>query len=235
MTLDRFHKRVEEKLRDYRNSGAIVIVAFGDSVTMGATGPKRLEPEAVYHNRVKRMLEDRYATVFSVINSGIGGETAAMGLKRIGRDVLRYQPDLVFIGFGLNDASDEPEKLSAFKSQMQQMVQQVQGVCDVVLLTPSFMAGRPNPHVDPAFAHVLDRFIELQTKGHVGRFAEAIREVGSAENVAVADVYARWEALERQGFDTTELLANGLNHPTGEAHQIAADAIMDVITRKQPE
>ncbi|MDB5324569.1 MAG: lysophospholipase [Phycisphaerales bacterium] len=95
--LNRFLDRVETKSCDCGVGRPVVIVAFGDSVRMGATNLDVLEPDAVYHARVKRSLEARYPLcVFSVINAGVGGDSARRGLDRIKRDVLRYDPDLVF-------------------------------------------------------------------------------------------------------------------------------------------
>ncbi len=39
-----------------------------------------------------------------VINSGIGGETVVDGLNRLDNDVLYFDPQVVIINFGLNDA-----------------------------------------------------------------------------------------------------------------------------------
>ena len=83
----------------------MLIVAFGDSVTQGYTKANTIEAKYVYHQRLKEQLENRYPlTTFSVINAGVAGFTAEGSLERLQRDVIRYQPDLVLIGFGLNDA-----------------------------------------------------------------------------------------------------------------------------------
>ncbi len=229
---ERFLKRVEAKCADYRASGPIVIVALGDSVTMGATSQDRLEPDAVYHHRVKAMLEGRYPkAVFSVINSGTGGDSAADGLKRIGRDVLRYEPDLTLVAFGLNDASDEAAKLVEYRANLTRIVGAIRGktTSDIVLLTPSFMCSRDSENVPTMYRSLVERFIHLQCDGYLGRFAQVVRDVGAEFSLPVADVYAAWEQLARSGVDTTAMLANGLNHPTGEAQRIAAEAVMKAI------
>ena len=40
---------------------------------------------------------------------------------------------------------------------------------------------------------------------------------------------AAWDDLARRGVDTTALLANGLNHPTAEAHRVPAELVMKLI------
>ncbi len=234
---ERFLARVEEKSRNYRSGGSIVIVAFGDSVTMGATSAGRLEPAAVYHQRLKGMLEARYPRcVFSVINSGIGGDTATASLSRLDRDVLRYQPDLVLVAFGLNDVSDAQEGLAEFTASLHAIVRRVrcETPADVVMLTPPFMAMHESPQVDPAHRDILPRVIRFQSEGVLGRFAVAIREVAASEKTALADIYAEWDALAKRGVDTTGLLANGINHPTGEAHAIMANCVLHAIVPELP-
>lgn len=228
----RFLARVVEKNRTRRWDGSVVMVAFGDSVTMGATSVGKLEPAAVYHHRLKGMLEARYPScTFSVINSGVGGDTATASLSRIERDVLRYQPDLVLVAFGLNDASESQEKLTEFAQSLRRIIQRIreETSADVVLLTPPFMATRAGPNVDPAHRDLVPRMMRLQNEGILGQFAAAIREVAASEKTALADVYAEWESMGRSGVDTTALLANGINHPTGEAHAIIANCVLQAI------
>lgn len=233
-TLPRFRGAIRDKEADFRARGSVVLVAFGDSVTMGATAPGVLEPDLVYHQRLKRMLEAwRPKAVFSVINSGIGGDTAERALDRIERDVLRHRPDLVLVAFGLNDASDDPSHLPRFESSLRAILDRIarETEADAMLLTPPFMAARESDAVADEHRALVPRMVALQTGGHLARYAEAIRAAGRRAGVPVADVYAAWEALAAQGMDTTAMLANGLNHPTGEAHAIAARCVLEAIER----
>ena len=59
--------------------------------------------------------------------------------------------------------------------------------------------------------------------------AEAVRQVARELNVPVADVYAEWERLAADGTNTDDLLANGLNHPTAEAHAIPAQLLLQLM------
>ncbi len=230
--LGHFLRRVEAKSRDYKSDGSLVIVAFGDSITMGATAKDTLEPDAVYHARLKNMLEQRYPrAVFSVINSGIGGDTAADGLRRIDRDVIRFQPDLVLVAFGANGLGANPESAKSYQVDLEKIVRTIleKTSADIILLTTPFMASRDNGTTPATQKEQLLRLIDFQNTGVVKRFAETVKSLGTAENVPVADVYGAWEALAGSGTDTTDLLANGLNHPKGSAHGIAADEIFRVI------
>ena len=100
----RFHRRLREKTENPWEP-PVLIVAFGDSVTQGLTSIDVQVHDEVYHQRFKRRLESHYpACTFSVINAGVSGQTAPGALHLVNRDIVRHQPDLTIVGFGLNDA-----------------------------------------------------------------------------------------------------------------------------------
>jgi len=80
---------------DYR------LVALGDSITYGYGVPAQAAYPAILARRLARAMPDRSV---AVVNSGVNGQTAVMGLARLERDVLLYRPHVVLIAFGLNDA-----------------------------------------------------------------------------------------------------------------------------------
>lgn len=229
--LKRLHQRIRQKAKDSKIE-PVLIVAFGDSVTMGATALETFDFEAVYHNRLKRLLEKRYPkTVFSVINAGVGGETAAVSLSRLDRDVIRHRPDLVLVGFGLNDAGGGGVAgLEKFRFLLRKIIKKIQSKTDaeIVLLTPNFMNTSDNTNVADAHRKqgLPTKFAKCQNAGVPALYAETICCIGQEFNIPVADVYREWETLSACGMDTNLLLANGLNHPIPEAHRIPAELIM---------
>ena len=95
-----------------------VIAFLGDSVTQGCfeiyveQGQllTAFRAEDGYVTKVKTLLGMLYPAVpVSIINAGISGQNAELGLERLERDVLSYQPDLVVVCFGLNDATEDAE------------------------------------------------------------------------------------------------------------------------------
>ena len=75
------------------------LVCLGDSVTFGWNVPY----EKSYPFLLEEKLNEKYPEVL-VINSGIGGQTIIDALGRLDSDVFYYNPQLVIINFGLNDA-----------------------------------------------------------------------------------------------------------------------------------
>ena len=93
------------------------LIAFlGDSVTHGCFetapgGGATYDFEAVYHNRLRLMLSEKEPTrPVSVVNAGVNGDSAAGGLARLDRDVLRFRPDLCVVNFGLNDVNGDYDR-----------------------------------------------------------------------------------------------------------------------------
>ena len=67
------------------------LLFFGDSITKG------------YAPRLEKKLRDNYPeVVLTVVHAGVSGETSRDGLTRI-PGLLDERPDLVVIGFGMND------------------------------------------------------------------------------------------------------------------------------------
>ncbi|MBQ0101293.1 MAG: GDSL family lipase, partial [Firmicutes bacterium] len=62
-------------------------------------------------------------------------------------------------------------------------------------------------------------------KKYIGRAKEVCR----GDEVPVCDLYPVWEKLEAAGADTTELLANKLNHPIREYHYYMAMKLAEMI------
>jgi acyl-CoA thioesterase I len=236
--LQRFHQRIAEKARDV-SASPVLIVAFGDSVTQGYTSANTIEPKHVYHQRLKEQLESRYSlTTFSVINAGVAGFTAEGSLERLHRDVIRYQPDLVLIAFGLNDAVMlGKDGLEQFQQALQNIVDSIhsQTEADIILLTPNFMVTADNANIHPTERHYLEGLLPIQTSGVLALYAEVIRKVAKDNNLPFVDVYQAWSDLAANGTDTNMMLANGLNHPTAEVHKIPADLIFQLIVNAENE
>jgi lysophospholipase L1-like esterase len=77
------------------------VVCVGDSWTFGANvGQDRAFPQ-----RVAALLQrDHPGADFEVLNLGVMGYSSRQGLELMRRYVLDLQPDLLLIGFGMNDA-----------------------------------------------------------------------------------------------------------------------------------
>lgn len=230
--LARFHQRIAEKAT-IRSTPPVLIVALGDSVTSGSSTNGAIMHDDVYHAQLKRLLEKCYpSTVFSVINAGDDGRDAVGGFARLERDVLHHRPDLVIIGYGLNDATaSELAGLDTYEQALEALVWRTREAtdADIILLTPNMMCLRHSDDVPETYHDLIDRFIRIQKDGILAAYAQRLREVAARLDVPVADVYGAWEELAASGVDTTAMLVNGLNHPTAAGHTLTADLLMAAI------
>jgi len=87
-----------EEISLRKEPGAIRIFAIGDSNTLGWLGNGDFNWPAYSHETLTRE-NDR----FSVVNAGVYGYSSFQGLRRL-EEALSFEPDVVLISFGLNDA-----------------------------------------------------------------------------------------------------------------------------------
>ncbi|MDX9980846.1 MAG: GDSL-type esterase/lipase family protein [Lentisphaeria bacterium] len=232
--LERLRHRIQEKSADM-HARPVTIAALGDSVTAGVFERVDYDFAAVYHARLKRLLEARWPQcIFNVLNVGVNGDSAPGGLARLERDVVPHQPDLVIIAFGLNDSGGGEAGRGRFADALRGIARALRErtEAELLFLTPSFMNSRdagdavaPNHRA----ANLPALFAERQNSGLLAHYAGEVRAVAAEFGCPVADVYRAWEKLAQAGADTTAMLANGLNHPDREAHRIPAELIMQCI------
>ncbi|MCM8770091.1 MAG: SGNH/GDSL hydrolase family protein [Candidatus Omnitrophica bacterium] len=160
----------------------ITIVALGDSIT-----------ELTWHTRgylnwvglLQEALMETYGrNRFWVINSGRCGERAQQALNRLKPDVYRFQPDLVIISYGMNDATGGKEYLPVFRRGLQQLIQTIkrQSAAEIILQTP-------NP--------VVDQTGKEKQGTYNGLYAKEIVSLGRQQNCVVINHYQRWKKIEK--------------------------------------
>ena len=207
--------------------GPITVVAFGDSVTHGAVSIGEIDYETVYWNRLKQKINNVRAYVpVNVINAGIGGVSATTSLKRMDSQVLAHNPDLIIVCFGLNDINGPLEQY--IKSMEEIFDKSLKSGAEVIFMTPNMLNttvadDTPSMHYEYAV-----KTAEIQNSGIMDLFMESAVHLAETMGVKVCDCYKKWKKLS-ETQDTTYLLANRINHPTKEMHELFAQSLFDVI------
>jgi acyl-CoA thioesterase-1 len=189
--------KTDTSLRTGFESGRYrTVVAFGDSIVEGYQQPEGW-PEIL-----GRELTGRYSGV-RVLNAGVSGNTAGDGLKRIRKDVLDNDPDLVLIAFGLNDMKNGVS-VSQFQEDLTAILLELSaiGAQPVLLTTTRLQQG----------ASMLARL-------NPGPFNDSIRTLAEDRNVPLIDVND-----EFKGLNTSEYLIDAA-HPNKEGYRALADII----------
>lgn len=117
--------------RRAKNGEKLSVVFFGASLTWGANAS---DPQLTsYRAQTAQKFEVAYPKAhFKFWDAAIGGTGSQLGLFRLERDVLRRQPDLVFLDFSANDDiySDTPEPLASYEAIIRRIL--LQAHCPVV-------------------------------------------------------------------------------------------------------
>lgn len=191
---------VREKLEA---GGPFQVVSYGDSI---AAGGEASEVPFRFQNRFGAYLQARFPKAqIEVVDASISGYSTRQGIDWF--DDPKYMgkvdsPDLVLVGFGMNDhniGGPEPEAYRDNMVQIVNMVREKKGA-DVILFSAF------PPHHDWHYG-----------SHRMGLFSEAVKEAAAAANCAYADVYGTWDmVLQRK--DQSSLLGNNINHPNDFGH-----------------
>ena len=220
----------------YPVTHAPLITFFGDSVTHGAFECPEgaavdciFDFDAVYHHQLQQMLlEVNPWLPVNILNAGVAGDHAAAALGRLEQDVISHRPQLCIVNFALNDVMTLSEKdyLDALREIFTRL--RAAGIAPI-LLTPNMLNTYVHPETAERYRAFAAMTAQAQTEGRMTKRVNAARALANEMQVVVADAYAVWEEMQRQGRDVTACLSNYINHPTREMHRVFAKAIFDVL------
>ncbi|MCF6174607.1 MAG: SGNH/GDSL hydrolase family protein [Victivallaceae bacterium] len=180
-------KKTLEKLKAGEH---VTIVALGDSIT-----------EVTFHTRgrmnwvglLDEAIFEAYGNgVCTLINAGKCAANFPTSFDRLERDVLRFQPDLVILALGMNDAGTGKAGLHAFKNDVSKVINQIRQSCgsEILIRTPNPVVtvnGLPLPEEQPAVGQA----VETQ-KRPLKMYANALVELAEELNCSCVDHYTLW-------------------------------------------
>ncbi|MBQ3506735.1 MAG: GDSL family lipase [Clostridia bacterium] len=220
----------------------ITIAFLGDSGTQGCfecymKNEQNIETvfdyKSAYSTRFRELFNLLYPSVqLNIINSGISGDTAKRGKERVERDILAYNPDAVVVSYGLNDASLwDMDGVSEYAENLREIFKKSkQDGAEVIYLTEWTACDRLSPHLkDEPLKEIAKKMIKREQEGVLRKYFEIGKTVAKEENVKICDMYAVWEKMRSCGINTTELLANKINHPLREFHYYIAIKLLETI------
>ncbi|WP_026302623.1 arylesterase [Psychroflexus tropicus] len=176
------------------------ILCFGDSITAGY-GLE--DTKDAYPNLLQQKI-DSLGLNYTVINSGLSGETTAGGKSRISW-VLNQEVDIFLLELGANDGL-RGVAISETRSNLQSIIDKVQTKSPSTQIILAGMQLPPNMGQDYTsdFKQV---FSELASKNNIEFIPFILKDVGGIE----------------------ELNQNDGIHPNVEGHQIVAENVWDVL------
>ena len=224
---------IKEKQKNIHKSRMPVIAFLGDSVTQGCFDlyvkdgilKTYTEAEKGYPEKVKAIFRMLYPEVpITVINAGISGDSAKGGLDRLDRDVLNYNPDIVVVCFGLNDAGRAKEGLDTYINSLISIFAQIKNSgTEVIFMTPNLRTTRlQERRFEEIFNKAAEGVAQNENEGWLEKYLESARKICMEANVPVCDCNRIWKILKDNDVNINNLLSNKINHPTEEMHWIFA-------------
>lgn len=182
------------------------IIVIGDSLTRGWMVSQG------YVDFLRRMIPEKYARANVTVSAqGVPGDSSGDGLYRLERDILRHDPSLVMIQFGLNDLfiGESPDR---FETNLHTMVERIKDTLssEILLLTSSLIFHNGESQRAQAY---YDRIIET----------------GEDFNIPVVRVHEYWKKQIESGTDHGSLVQFDRVHPTEEGYYLMARAIMELL------
>lgn len=213
--------------------GALRITLFGDSTS----APRKVSGRdlTIYGSLLETHFREKGVPV-QVINASVGGATTEDARSRL-NGVLRNQPDIVVIQFGINDAAvdvwkeppaDAPRvSLKSYRDNLRHIVQKSREMGAIpILMTPNrvYWTARlkqryGKPPYDPNRWDGFDIIL--------ADYAQVVRELAKELNVQLVDIHAEYT---RQGQAGATLLLDGM-HPNDQGHALVLAKLVPVLEK----
>ncbi len=192
---------------------------FGDSITTGANSSGRMGVEPfipTFPELVSMVLEEKFGSDIHYVNHAVGGMDARWGTEHLSADFAAEKPDIMFIGFGMNDATGRVPA-DVFLQRIRTMVAQTKALnpdCELLLCSTTM----PN-QLAPLFVSDHDAQEPL--------LAALCEELGDcAALVPMTSVHKA--LLEKKRF--CDMSGNNINHPCDFLARVYAQTILTVLS-----
>ncbi|MBU2526877.1 MAG: SGNH/GDSL hydrolase family protein [Bacteroidetes bacterium] len=191
------------------------IVFFGDSITEMGTQT---------NGYISLLKAKANAQVFEFIGAGIGGDKVYDLYLRLENDVLKHQPDIVFIYVGINDVWHKSDfgtgtDLDKFEKFYRAIIRKIQAQgAQVICVTPTFIGEKwdaSNPQ-----------------DGDLNAYAKTIKKIAKSTESGLVDL--RTIFLEYSRTHNPENLEKGILttdrvHLNETGNQLVAEAFLEAL------
>ena len=192
------------------------VVLFGDSISYGfdCSGISNLPPyQPVWNQILKKGLEDHYSASVQMINPSASGMDTDWAIAHAEELIAPHQPDLIILGYGMNDRCTGSEYAEKTK-KLRQVLKDACPGAEFILIATSL----PNELV-----HTPPFYFDAYQREHA-KYLKTLEETGTA----IADIQGVQKIIEerKRYIDFT---GNNLNHPNDYLARIYAQVIMTLL------
>ncbi|HEX2951436.1 MAG TPA: SGNH/GDSL hydrolase family protein [Armatimonadota bacterium] len=186
---------------------------LGDSITHGALHTwGRRDYVELFEERVRWQLQ-RADDV--IIKTAYSGSSVPVTLETLGQRCIRFQPDIVSIMLGVNDASLGMENLPAFAEGYLTLIRRIHKE------TPALIFIQTPNRLDIPNSAMRGQCIEA--------YVEEVRRIAELADVPCCDHYAVWQAYETHTQNGSHYLRNDPLHPNNFGHLLLANTLLEWI------
>lgn len=197
--LPRFSKRL-------RSGEKVRITWYGDSITAGCEAS---QPDRAFASLYEHYLKEKFpAAILESNNVSVPGYGTKEALAGFLSNFDTLHPDVVFLGFGMNDHNKIGCEPAVFQANLDSLVLAIKRKFDADVVI--FSSFPPNDHW-------------YQSTHRMDQFAEASKQVAADTRSAYVDVYDTWMKVFKRK-DQSSLLANNINHPNDFGHWVYEQA-----------
>lgn len=167
----------------------ITYVGFGDSLTYGYGVLDGIS----FMDRFKSLSNIFTNHTFNVVNSGINGDTTREALKRIHRDVIDHNPDIITILFGSNDSAlneYQHRAIAEFELNIKEIVKIIKENTEakIIFITPP-------PLIE-------DELFPFTTNKAVTAYSDVIKKTASESGSLLIDFNAIMKDTANDGLES---------------------------------
>ncbi len=120
---------------------------IGGSITEGYSDNITLKTEEKWVDMSTKWLNEQFPeSDITYVNAGLSGTPSVLGNVRLQRDVLQYDPDIVFVEFAVNDGGETIYK-NAYESLVRTLLTQDKDIAVVLLFTIVESGHTCQPHM----------------------------------------------------------------------------------------
>lgn len=180
----------------------VTVAVIGGSITKGTISSGSLDYTVESQKCYADIFHDWWVTTFpeaeiEFINAGIGATNSYLGVHRIQKDVLDYQPDLVLIEYAVNDRHDETCRIS------------YENLIRKILIDPN------HPAVMLLFMGSTDYFTAQEQQS----------EIGIHYQLPMVSYINVLEAMLKDGVYEVSAMSTDVVHPSALGHRITGEIL----------
>ena len=146
-------QRVQAAIAKARAGEEVTIAYLGGSITEGALAqPQQTRCYAYLSAHAFAETYMPNPKLLKYVNAGISGTPSVLGITRLEQDVLRHEPDIVFVEFAVNDSNQMPYRI-VYESMIRKLLADECQPAVVLIFTFMESGYSCQPHMQQVGSH----------------------------------------------------------------------------------